>query len=235
MNRKMTEDRISLAYWFPILKSTGVKVPKTDWWHTEADFWEIIDGKPDPAAAEFLDDLKRRTNQHGYPLFLRTGHTSGKHSWKDTCYVTKEDDLGRCVFGLLEYSAMAMPSLAWNVWAIREFLPLDIHFIAFWGEMPIATERRYFIESGAIICSHPYWPHDAFVNTSMKPDNWSERLDEMNAIKPPSSVKTDSEHVSNQLSGAWSLDWARHRNGDWYAIDMAPAVVSYHWPDCPNA
>lgn len=224
-------DRISLAHWFPKLLSTGVKVPKTEWWKTDVDFWGLIDGKPDPQADEFLKDAKRRANEWGYPLFLRTGHTSGKHSWKDTCYVTEEDDLGRCVFGLLEASAMAMPAMAWNVWAIREFLDLDIHFNAFWGDMPIATERRYFIEGGRVICSHPYWPAEAFERTHDKPTDWVARLSQMNAVKAP-HLNDLSAKVSESFFGAWSLDWARHCDGSWYAIDMAPAEVSYHLPGC---
>ena len=41
--------------------------------------------------------------------------------------------------------------------------------------------------------------------------------------------------VAESFRGAWSLDWAKHKNGDWYAIDMAPMDVSYHWPDCPRS
>ena len=98
--------------------------------------------------------------------------------------------------------------------------------------MPVATERRYFIRDGAVICSHPYWPAEAFEVTPHKPENWVARLAEMNAIEPPPSVQANSELISDQFEGAWSLDWARHRNGNWYAIDMAPAEVSYHLAGC---
>lgn len=225
-------DRISLAYWFPILKLTGLPVPDTSWWETDADFWAVIDGKPSQSADDFLDDLKRRASEWGYPLFLRTGHTSAKHSWKNSCYVTSEDDLGKAVYGLVEYSAMAMPSMPMNVWAIREFLPLDIHFHAFYGDMPIATERRYLIEEGEIICSHPYWPAEAFETMRNKPEDWRERLEMMNAIEATPDVDHMSITVSMNFEGAWSLDWARHEDGRWFAIDMAPGEVSFHWPGC---
>lgn len=225
-------DRISLSYWYPRLKQLGILAPKTKWWTTDADFDPLLDGQPSESADAFLADLKDRATSWGYPLFLRTGHTSAKHSWKDTCYVIKEDDLGKAVFGLIEYSAIAMPSLPTNVWAIREYLSLDIHFTAFRGHMPIATERRYFIEDGKIICSHPYWPVEAFERTTMKPDDWVVALSRMNTIEVPPSVIADSKKISEDFVGAWSLDWARHRDGSWYAIDMAPAEVSYHWPNC---
>jgi len=37
------------------------------------------------------------------------------------------------------------------------------------------------------------------------------------------------------MKGAWSLDWAFATDGTWYAIDMAPAASSFHWPGCPAA
>lgn len=40
--------------------------------------------------------------------------------------------------------------------------------------------------------------------------------------------------VASVFEGAWSLDWAKTKNGDWYAIDMALAGSSYHWQECPN-
>jgi hypothetical protein len=225
-------DRVSLGYWFPKLLKLGIMVPITEVIRTDADFYPLLDGQLSESADAFLTDLKDRANSWGYPLFLRTGHTSAKHSWKNTCFVTKEDDLGKAVFGLIEYSALAMPSLPTNVWVIREFLSLDIHFTAFHGHMPIATERRFFIEGGGLICEHPYWPAEAFDRTSFKPDDWVAALSRMNAIEVPLSVVTDSEKISEDFVGAWSLDWARHRNGSWYAIDMAPAEISYHWPNC---
>lgn len=225
-------DRVSLEYWFPKLKQLGILVPKTKWWKTNADFLPLLDGQPSDSADNLLARLKERAASWGYPLFLRSGHTSAKHSWKDTCYVLHEADLGGAVFGIVEYSAIAMPSMPTNVWVIREFLSLDVHFNAFHGHMPIATERRYFIEGGNVICSHPYWPAEAFERTNFKSEHWASQLAVMNAIRVPPSVVTDSEKISEHFTGTWSLDWARHRDGSWYAIDMAPAEISYHWPNC---
>lgn len=224
-------DYISLAYWFPKLEATGVRVPKTEWWTTDADFWPWADGKESESASQFMKDLRQRLGKWGYPAFLRTGHTSAKHSWNKSCYIEDEGRLGRCVFGLVEFSLMQIMSLPLDTWAIREMLDLDVRFNAFWGGMPVATERRYFIEAGSVVCSHPYWPAEAFERTHNKPTDWAARLSEMNAVKAP-RLDEPSAKVSESFLGAWSLDWARHSDGSWYAIDMAPAEVSYHFPGC---
>lgn len=223
-------DKISLSYWFPILEKANVPVPKTQLWVTDADFWPLLDGMGSESANDFLDDLRQRANEWGYPLFLRTGHTSAKHSWKRSCFIEQEKVIGRNIFNIIEYSAMMMPPLPLNTWAIREFLDLDVHFTAFWGEMPIATEFRYFIEGGEIICYHPYWPEEAFKHEFTSA--WKEKLEYINSLRPPAAVDALSKYISELFDGAWSLDWARCKNGDWYAIDMAPAGVSYHWPSC---
>ncbi|HLE05312.1 MAG TPA: ATP-grasp domain-containing protein [Anaerolineales bacterium] len=227
-------DKISLAYWFPILEATRVPVPKTEWWNTDADFWPWADGQASETATTFMQDLRLRAERWGYPLFLRTGHTSAKHSWRDSCFVESEDKLKRNVWELIEFSLMQILDLPLDVWVIRELLDLDVRFSAFWENMPISQERRFFIKGGSVLCEHPYWPPDAFENVANVAENWRQLLEEMNASPIPPNLKTDSEHVSAHFDGAWSLDWARHKDGTWYAIDMAPMEVSYHWPGCPN-
>ncbi|MHC4799934.1 MAG: hypothetical protein ACYTF1_25135, partial [Planctomycetota bacterium] len=175
----------------------------------------------------------------GYPLFLRTGHTSAKHSWKNSCFVESEKRLGRCVFELFEYSAMAMPSLPVNVWAIRELLDLDVRFNAFWGEMPISVEQRFFIEPDGVICHHPYWPPEAFEKTHQKPDDWEELLTKMNDDITPEEIEyldyqCGQVLMKGEFEGRWSVDFARDKKGFWYLIDMAPMEVSYHWPGCEH-
>ena len=234
----MMLDRISLAYWFPKLQVSGVPVPKTEIVTTDADFLSLLDGQPSPSADGFLDHLKERCREWGYPLFLRTGHTSAKHSWKNSCHVASEEALGHSVWELIEASYMAMPEMPTNVWAIRELLDLDVRFRGFWGELPIAVEWRYFIEPQRVICHHPYWPPEAFERTSnWVPSNWMTLLEEMNAEPSEDEQRLlnfycDEILTRGEFEGAWALDFARAGPMRWYAIDMAPAEVSWHWPDC---
>jgi hypothetical protein len=44
-----------------------------------------------------------------------------------------------------------------------------------------------------------------------------------------------AEKISAAFEGAWSLDFAADTRGKWWAIDMAPASRSSHWPGCPEA
>ena len=95
-----TIDKVSLSYWFPILEATGVRVPKTEWWETDADFWPWVDGEESKSANAFIDDLRQRLRERGYPVFLRTGHTSAKHSWKDSCYsnlALQKENIDLCI------------------------------------------------------------------------------------------------------------------------------------------
>ncbi|KKL12023.1 hypothetical protein LCGC14_2539920 [marine sediment metagenome] len=232
-------DRISLDYWFPKLVGSGVNLPITEIIKTDADFWPWLDGEESPSANEFLNLLKSKGDEWGYPLFLRTGHTAAKHSWKDSCFVESEEKLGPCMFGLVETSAMALPGMPTDIWVIREFLDLDIRFHAFWGNMPIAVEWRFFIEPRRVICHHPYWPAEAFELIQHKPDDWSELLEEMNNDITEKEFMLlehfcDLVLVKGKFDGRWSVDFARGKNKTWYVTDMAPMEVSYHWPGCEN-
>jgi len=223
----------SLSYWFPKLQSIDVLVPRTRIITTDVDFWPLLDGMPAEGASEFLARIRKEASDFGLPLFLRTGHTSAKHGWKNTCHVKTAKALNRNVFELIEHSAIAMPCLPWDEWVLREFLDLDTRFTAFWGEMPINNERRYFIENGEIICRHPYWPPDAFEITRTSTLKWREILEEMNSEEAP-ELEELTLRVASVFNGGWSVDWAKSKDGVWWAIDMAMAGDSYHWQGCPN-
>jgi hypothetical protein len=223
----------SLSYWFPKLQSIDVPVPRTKIIKTDVDFGPLLDGEEAGGAHEFLEGIKEEASNFGLPLFLRTGHTSAKHSWKNSCYVETVESLSRSVFELIEYSAMAFPCLPWDEWVLREFLDLDTRFIAFHGDMPINNERRYFIENGEIICRHPYWPSEAFEITRTSTEGWREILAEMNSEEAP-ELEELTLRVASVFNGGWSVDWAKSKAGVWYAIDMAMAGDSYHWQGCPN-
>lgn len=231
-------DRVCLSYWFPKLQATGVAVPKTRIVTTDVRLIQSLDGIFPSGFHSFLDELRAAIAEvGGYPAFLRTGHGSGKHQWLDTCFV-QQPDVAQHVANLVEWSeCVDMRGLPYKVWAVREFLRLASTFTAFNG-FPVNRERRYFIGGGKVLCAHPYWPADA-VEGHTKAEFWREKLHVLNE-QPADEVAlltTLSEQVAAAFvdDGAWSLDWAMDFGGKWWAIDMAPAERSYHWPGCPVA
>ena len=232
-------DRNDLAFWFERLKATGVNVPRTTIVRATGSVAEAAYGEYSPHVAPLIEDLKRAAADIGYPVFLRTGHGSGKHGWKDTCFVERPEDFGTHVPNLIEWSeCVSMPfGLPTDVWVVREFLPLVSMFKAFHGRMPINREFRAFIEGGEVRCLHAYWPAFALKGQSPSKSNWSELLTEMNKllVGDDALIRTQSALVSCAFDGAWSLDWAQTQDGTWYAIDMAVAEESFHWPGCPKS
>lgn len=238
-----------MSYWFPKLHETKVPTPST----------VMVDiGKKDPNFVKAMrklfwmeeptkEDQKSYANFRfvleymarsigGYPFFLRTGHASHKHSWKETCYVTSEENLMANAQAIAEYSIMAnmKEGLPINVWVARQLLETNPAFEAFNG-MPITKEMRFFIRDGKIECYHPYWPEKA-IDGHTRDENWKLKLDAMNSVDENDLklLKDLTLQVASAFEGYWSLDWLKAADGRWYAIDMATGEDSYHFPGCKN-
>ena len=225
-----------ITHWLPLLLKSGVPTPRTEIVETDCELIHLLDGQAPDDFPDFIAALKDACEKvPGPPWFLRTGHTSGKHNWYDTCYLENIESLGQHVYYLEEYSACAgIMGLPTNVWAVREFLKLDVGFRAFRG-FPVNRERRYFVEDGEVVCSHPYWPPDSIITPST--EGWKTILDELNSDTENDEkiLRALTLQVARHFEGAWSLDWARDVEGKWWAIDMAPAGISWHWPQCRYA
>jgi len=223
-----------MTYWYPILEKTGIRVPRTimvDSKMTDDDLMGMVDGITADGWDQFVREIHDAGSKVGYPLFLRTAFGSGKHEWFYTCYVPNAASVASRIVRLIIWSSMAgMMGLPMRHWAVRQLLPTDSPFEAFEG-LPITREVRVFINDGETICTHPYWPADAIRDPTS--DNWREELEALNALDDTetASLHAAIDTVKGSFEGGWSLDflWS---NGEWYAIDMAPAVRSYHWPDC---
>lgn len=227
------EDRTCLSYWFPLIRDAGLPVPETQVLKTDCELIALTDGDTPTGWDDFLASARTAAHQIGYPLFLRTGHTSHKHDWKETCYVEREDDLGQHIYNLVEFSAccdcFGLPD---NVWVFRKLIPTAPAFVAFNG-MPIVREFRVFTKDYQAVCIHPYWPADVIQNPSV--ENWRKRLDSMSAI----GVGTDNTLKAMAVvaaeatdHGDWSVDFLQDAEGKWWLTDMAEADRSWHWPGC---
>jgi len=228
-------NKTSLLYWWPRVKDLGIPVPKT---HIMPVDWRVIvpafDGEP--LSLEFLSELREAAEVIGFPLFLRTDLQSGKHGWKDTCYIPDESYLQRNMLGVVEENecGACMFGPQFEALVFREFLQLETSFKAF-REFPVNRERRYFVENGKILCHHPYWPEFA-IEGHTDAEGWRERLAILNE-EPDSEVGFLSEYackVSSALPGFWSVDLAKAKDGMWYLIDMALGRESFHWKGCHN-
>ncbi len=234
MNRNLS----CLSHWYPILQTTGVLTPRTEIIRTKINLRSLLDGKLPDGFTAFIERLVQSALRLGDPrVFLRTGQTSGKHEWKDTCYIDDPttETMAKHVVALCEFSEMVdIMGLPYDVWVVREFLDLESTFTAFNG-MPIAREVRLFIVDGKLQCVHPYFPPDA-IDYPSEPD-WRERLHRLSFLDDSDGEKLDeiAAAIGAKFTGGWSVDCCNTTDGLWYVTDMAEAARSFHWPDCPHA
>ena len=115
---------------------------------------------------------------------------------------------------------------------------MDSKFTAFYGEMPVNPERRYFIKDGKIQCHHPYWIEEAIekgTDSKKLPNNWKKVLKEINT-ETKEEIKLLSKYT-NQIAkvfpkGYWSIDFCKAKDGEWILIDMATGGSSWHDDKC---
>lgn len=232
-------DKNCLSYWYPQIR--GVLTPKT----------EIITNAPVRALLKpvwnepwtkrekaqydrFMTRLNKAALKIGYPVFLRTGHTSAKHQWKDTCHVPGPKALEAHVLRIVEFSeCTGVVGLPVHVWAVRKLLPTIPVFTAFSGRLPVCREFRFFARDGRVQCWHPYWPEDSITGHNPSCEDWKARLKQESFLCPEYldylSFKTES--ITRALGGYWSVDWLWTQDG-WYLTDMAEGEHSWHWKGC---
>jgi hypothetical protein len=164
-----SRDKTALSYWFPKVEAAGLPVPKTlivpmPNGVRKTIFTHLWGEEADPSNVEaFVAELRGIAAPLGYPFFLRTDHTSGKHNWRETCFVADPAQLGRHVYAIAEDSEMAgIVGMPWNVWVVREMLPTTpVGVCPAYANMPVCKEFRFFVDGPDIECFHPYWPRHA--------------------------------------------------------------------------
>jgi hypothetical protein len=226
--------------WYPTIENMlGIKTPLTWWTKTDLPLMQIPYGERVDGFDEFCQELSRRAAEIGTPCFLRTGQTSGKHQWRDTCYLASSDveTVGHHVCRLLDHSAVVdfFFGLPVDVWVLRKMLKATPVFHAeVFGGMPVTREFRLFVNNGRVVHFQPYWPAGAF--SSMEdhskydelPADWAQKLALMNEIGEieRSVLECLSVYVGKEIGGFWSIDWLWAEN-DWWLTDMAQGQVSY--------
>lgn len=231
-------DLTCMSYWLAKLEAAGLPVPRTTLvpMPREAfrDVFRLFDGKElEGPGHEFLEKLDCAAAAIGYPVFLRTGQTSGKHSWARTCYVTDPNRLLSHVASLVEFSeCVSLIGLPCDWWAVRDLLPtMPLALCHSYEGMPVCREFRCFVEDGDVRCMHPYWPAEALERGGVAdPESLAQRLSE---CADEEQVRELAARAGAAVGGAWSVDVLETERG-WFVTDMAEAQKSWHWPGCPN-
>ena len=226
------DDRNSMLNWYPKIKDLAIMQPETN--------IVPIQWMPAHQGIRNFPQVYKAARQIGFPLFMRTDHFSGKHSWNRTCYVDKLHNLEANLLNLVEESEMAgMLGLPVNAIVFRKYVEMESAFIAF-GGLPVSKERRYFVKDGRVKCHHAYWIEPAIefwgATRAEEPPDWREKLQ---ALNYESDVEIDllttyAQQVSQVLSGYWSVDFCLSKSKMWYLIDCATGEQSWH-PPCQYA
>ena len=216
----------------------------------------ILDGKEPQQFTRLVQGIQAAaTHIGGVPFFLRTGHGSGKHAWRRTCYVADASKVASHVAALIEWSEMdVFGDLEYGVWAVRELLPTrPICTLDAYEGMPLCREFRCFVRDDSVLCMHPYWPWVSVVrgfpyaphsgepdwNTELEravPDGMKDRWMELctMGLDEKRAIEAIAARAGKALGGSWSVDILDTARG-WFVTDMAEAARSWHWPGCPNA
>lgn len=215
-----------ITFWYPRLFRLQFPMPKTIIIHTNCNLEKLAHGSKPQGIDEFLKEIKSAIKKIGLPVFLKTGYTSNKHSWKESCFVSDLKKLKSHIFSLVEFSACATPDrfMPCDFWAVREIIKTKSYFTYFHGEMPITKERRIFVRNGKIECSHSYWPEKVFEGIEKKKFKQLDKL----TIKDKKELFSMAQYVSTIFQGYWSCDFLLGKNGQWYLTDMAIGEQSYH-------
>lgn len=245
-NARFPIDKTALSYWLPKLEVAGIPVPQTIIIDMPLLAQQCVcagfdgnegDEEQSESMHQFLKKLSVAIRQVGLPAFLRTDHTSAKHSWTRSCYLTSDEhrDIGSHVFQIAEFSECCdIMGLPWERWAVREFLltkPLGT--CPRYGDMPVCREFRFFIADGAIRCWHPYWPQESLERGGAPATVYG---DLCACCASEISVLRDlAQRVANAIEGAWSVDILETERRGWRVTDMAEAHKSFHWEGCEAA
>lgn len=237
--RERPLDKTSMSYWFPLIEAAGLPVPKTKFVEmTDTGrrlIWDTFDGKDSKGfdTEPFFKHIAKAAGELGYPCFLRSDHTSNKHSWKKTCYLESEAGIISHVLSITEFSECVF--IPWDTWAVREMLPTIPYGVCpRYDDFPVCKEFRFFVNDGDVICWHPYWPISA-----LQDGEWEVDADETTAYAELCHV--DYENLVNlknlaskagvACGGSWSVDILETERG-WFITDMAEAHKSFHWEGC---
>ncbi|MCH8978036.1 MAG: hypothetical protein IH945_02185 [Armatimonadetes bacterium] len=225
-------DRNDIAYWFPAVREAGAPVPETCILKEPCMTSALLDGREPKGFDDLLRQIGAAARALGLPAFLRTGLTSGKHSWERTAMLASDEPgvVRRHVAELVEHSALAdIMGLDCSTWAVRRMIPVRPLFHAFAGRMPIVREFRLRVDADEPAVRHvqPYWPVGAIREPSCA--GWEDLLRSASRVTSDEyeTLRAIAVGAVEYLSGEWSVDLLQDRAGGWWLTDMAVAAQSF--------
>lgn len=239
----MNSDLTNLSYWFPKIRDAGLPVPRTEILempdNVVMEAYSLFDhAAVPPLVEEWIKKLEAIIDGFGRPVFLRTGHTSGKHDWQNTCYVGPNSNVISNVYAIMEYSEIngMFGELPWQTWVVREMLPIEpVTVCRGFGDMPVTKEFRVFVDGEKVECFHPYWPVKALHQGSagdLSVETYG-KLCSFESEDEEREVLDLASRAGKAVGGRWSVDVLKTKRG-WFVTDMAEAEKSYHWEGCSN-
>ena len=230
------QDKTSMLYWYPLIKDLPIPQPRTLFVMLNEKELESLYNEAVPESV--TEKVKCVCDTIFYPCFLRTDLASGKHNWKKTCFIDGKTPLWEHILKIVEFNLCAdIFGLLFKAFVVREYIPMDSRFTAFYGDMPVNPERRYFIKDGKVVCHHPYWIEEAIEESKPPSDpNWRRQVSDLNY---ESDLEIDfltdyALLVAEKLEGSWSVDFCKAKDGRWILIDLAIANRSWHPENCPR-
>lgn len=256
----MSVNKNCLSFWLPKLLVAGLPVPRTEIVQTDCELSPLLDGMLPVGHHLFITEITAAAERIGFPAFLRTGQGSGKHEWKNTCYLASAADIPAHVAALVNWShTVDFFGLAHDVWCVRELLPVEpVATLPRYGDMPLVAEVRAFVRGGEVVCSHGYWPEGAIAEgmecghgmprvgyLEDEPERCARCAADASALSTRITTFTTCDAVAIAAiaqsvalvfagDGAWSVDLLKTQRG-WFVTDMAEAHRSYHAEGCPHA
>ncbi len=226
----------SLLYWYPLIKDLEIPQPKTMIVPISEKEMKSAHNERVPKTLTAKVQTVIQDN-FTLPVFIRTDQASGKHEWKKSCYYDGSTELWHNLYHIISFNLCAdIFGLDFSAMVVREFIPMDTRFTAFWGDMPVNPERRYFVKDDKVQCHHSYWIKQAIADSGKRPSdvNWERLCDEMNEELYEDAVLLHkySYLVAQKLDGYWSIDFCKARDGKWYLIDCATGEHSWHEASC---
>lgn len=230
----MIKDKNALSYWFPHIADAGLPVPATRIIPVAHDLRCLMDMQIPEGWDDLVEAVTEAAGELGYPAFLRTGHLSGKHRWKDACYLDHPENVQTRLARLVEESEMAgIFGLPCDEFAVRQFLKLKtICTCAGYGDMPVGREFRFFANENGVEHWQPYWPPESVRQGYPSEFKWRAALQEASRLSKGEERMLGSMAIAAAAAvddDSWSVDFLQDTDGIWWLTDMAEGIRSFRW------